>query len=120
MPANGRQHCPPGTYATAAETLWPGTRLAFDDAIALARAFQQDVPSWLKDFEKARKPVVEKLVAAANRSSYWYETFPERMKQDPWRLAYDYMTRSGRMSDERLQAEAPRFFEAVKRRLSPG
>jgi hypothetical protein len=30
------------------------------------------------------------------------------------------MTRSGRMSDERLRAEAPRFFEAVKRRLSPG
>jgi 2-polyprenyl-6-methoxyphenol hydroxylase-like FAD-dependent oxidoreductase len=92
-----------------------GTRLAFDDAIALARSFSEDVSSWLIDFEKLRRPIVEKLVAAANQSSYWYETFPERMKQDPWQLAYDYMTRSGRMTDERLKAEAPRFFAEVKR-----
>jgi 2-polyprenyl-6-methoxyphenol hydroxylase-like FAD-dependent oxidoreductase len=97
-----------------------GTRLAFDDAIALARSFETDVSLWLKNFEKTRRPVVEKIVAAANKSSYWYETFPQRMKQDPWQLAYDYMTRSGRMSVERLQAEAPRFFEAVKRRVNPG
>jgi 2-polyprenyl-6-methoxyphenol hydroxylase-like FAD-dependent oxidoreductase len=87
-----------------------GTRLAFDDAIALARA------ETLGDFEKQRRPVVEKLVAAANRSSYWYEKFPERMAAlDPWDLAYDYMTRSGRMTDERLRAEAPQFMRAVER-----
>jgi 2-polyprenyl-6-methoxyphenol hydroxylase-like FAD-dependent oxidoreductase len=97
-----------------------GTRLAFDDAIELARCFDQDIDLWLRTFEKARRPIVEKIVAAANKSSYWYETFPERMKQDPWQLAYDYMTRSGRMTDDRLKAEAPRFFEAVKRRVSPG
>jgi 2-polyprenyl-6-methoxyphenol hydroxylase-like FAD-dependent oxidoreductase len=99
-----------------------GTRLAFDDAIALARVFEEKTPveKILQDFENQRRPIVEKIVAAANKSSYWYETFPERMKQDPWQLAYDYMTRSGRMTDERLQAEAPRFFEAAKRRLSPG
>jgi 2-polyprenyl-6-methoxyphenol hydroxylase-like FAD-dependent oxidoreductase len=92
-----------------------GTRLAFDDAIALSESLKSgDVEQGLKDFEKARRPVVEKLVAAANRSSYWYETFPERMKQEPWRLAYDYMTRSGRMTDERLQAEAPEFFSFIK------
>jgi 2-polyprenyl-6-methoxyphenol hydroxylase-like FAD-dependent oxidoreductase len=99
-----------------------GTRLAFDDAIALARVFEEKTPveKILQDFENQRRPIVEKIVAAANKSSYWYETFPERMKQDPWQLAYDYMTRSGRMTDERLQAEAPRFFEAVKRRVSRG
>ena len=93
-----------------------GTRLAFDDAIALSNAlgFSKDVSSCLKDFERQRRPVVEKLVAAANQSSYWYETFPERMKQSPWQLAYDYMTRSGRMTDERLKAEAPAFFALVK------
>jgi 2-polyprenyl-6-methoxyphenol hydroxylase-like FAD-dependent oxidoreductase len=96
-----------------------GTRLAFDDAIALARVFDssQDVLTCLKIFETNRRPIVEKLVAAANRSSYWYESFPEKMKLEPWRLAYDYMTRSGRMTDERLKAEAPRFYELVKTRL---
>jgi 2-polyprenyl-6-methoxyphenol hydroxylase-like FAD-dependent oxidoreductase len=86
-----------------------GTRLAFDDAIALARAGS------LEEFEKHRRPVVEKLVAAANRSSYWYEKFPGKMAAlDAWGLAYDYMTRSGRMTDERLRQEAPAFMRAVE------
>ena len=98
-----------------------GTRLAFDDAIALSNAFQREkisVKEALADFEKQRRPVVEKIVAAANRSSYWYETFPERMKQEPWQLAYDYMTRSGRMTDERLGAEAPAFYALIRERLT--
>jgi 2-polyprenyl-6-methoxyphenol hydroxylase-like FAD-dependent oxidoreductase len=97
-----------------------GTRLAFDDAIALAKAFDasEEVSSVLSEFEKSRRPIVEKIVAAANRSSYWYERFPEKMALDPWQLAYDYMTRSGRMTEARLKAEAPRFFDAVKARSS--
>jgi 2-polyprenyl-6-methoxyphenol hydroxylase-like FAD-dependent oxidoreductase len=96
-----------------------GTRLAFDDAIALARAFDMvgdNVSEGLQQFEKARRPVVEKLVAAANQSSYWYERLSAKMALDPWRLAYDYMTRSGRMTDERLREEAPRFMESVEKR----
>jgi len=96
-----------------------GTRLAFDDAIALAKAFADsslNVDSSLKAFEAARRPIVEKLVAAANRSSYWYERFPEKMALEPWALAYDYMTRSGRMTDERLRQEAPQFMALVERR----
>jgi 2-polyprenyl-6-methoxyphenol hydroxylase-like FAD-dependent oxidoreductase len=94
-----------------------GTRLAFDDAIALAKAFADsslNVDSSLKAFEAARRPIVEKLVAAANRSSYWYERFPEKMALEPWALAYDYMTRSGRMTDERLRQEAPQFMALVE------
>ena len=94
-----------------------GTRLAFEDAIALDRAFGEagtDVPAALAAFERARRPVVEKLFAAANRSSYWYEKFPERMRQlDALGLAYDYMTRSGRMSDARLARIAPKFMARV-------
>jgi 2-polyprenyl-6-methoxyphenol hydroxylase-like FAD-dependent oxidoreductase len=97
-----------------------GTRLAMDDAIALARAFQEtgdDVPQALAQFERQRRPVVEKLVAAANLSSYWYERLSEKMALDPWQLAYDYMTRSGRMTPERLRQEAPRFMRAMEARL---
>jgi 2-polyprenyl-6-methoxyphenol hydroxylase-like FAD-dependent oxidoreductase len=96
-----------------------GTRLALDDAIALARAFEaagDDVPKALGEFERQRRPVVEKLVGAANLSSYWYERLSEKMALDPWRLAYDYMTRSGRMTPERLREEAPRFMQMVENR----
>ncbi|HSG66645.1 MAG TPA: FAD-dependent monooxygenase, partial [Gammaproteobacteria bacterium] len=44
-----------------------GTRLAFEDAIALDRAFGEagdDVPRALASFERDRRPVVEKLLAA--------------------------------------------------------
>lgn len=94
-----------------------GTRLAFEDAIALERAFGEsggDVGAALAAFERERRPVVEKLFAAANRSSHWYEQFAERMRRfDALGLAYDYMTRSGRMSDARLREIAPRFMQAV-------
>ena len=95
-----------------------GTRLAFDDAIALDRAFDQsggDVPRWLEAFERERRPVVEKLVGAANSSSYWYERMADKMTLSPFALAYDYMTRSGRMSDERLAETAPRFMAEIDR-----
>jgi benzoate-CoA ligase family protein len=94
-----------------------GTRLAFDDAIALDRAFAEsgdDVPSLLALFERERRPVVEKLVAAANASSYWYERMGDKMALAPLDLAYDYMSRSGRMSDERLAETAPQFMRAVR------
>jgi len=93
-----------------------GTRLAFEDAIALDRAFGEagdDVPAALAAFERERRPVVEKLLAAANASSFWYEDFPARMGLPPWQLAYDYMTRSGRMSDARLAEMAPQFMARV-------
>jgi len=89
-----------------------GTRLAFEDAIALDRAFGvagADVPAALAEFERARRPVVEKIVEAANASSFWYERMAQAMPQAPWRLAYDYMMRSGRMDDARLRETAPKF-----------
>ncbi|HWP23435.1 MAG TPA: FAD-dependent monooxygenase, partial [Candidatus Binatia bacterium] len=93
-----------------------GTRLAFEDAIALDRAFALaggDVPRALAAFELERRPIVEKIIAAADRSSYWYERLAEKMKLPPGELAYDYMTRSGRMTDERLRELSPRFMARV-------
>ncbi len=89
-----------------------GTRLAMEDAIALDRALaaaKDAAPEGLARFEAARRPQVEKIVAAANLSAGWYERIDRIMEQSPEELAYDYMTRTGRVSDERLSAIAPRF-----------
>jgi 2-polyprenyl-6-methoxyphenol hydroxylase-like FAD-dependent oxidoreductase len=94
-----------------------GTRLALEDAIALDCAFGddgRDIPGVLEAFERKRRPIVEKIVAAANASSYWYERIAEKMKLEPWQLAYDYMTRSGRMTDERLRELSPKFMERIE------
>jgi len=40
------------------------------------------------------------------------------MSDEPWQLAYDYMTRSGRMTDERLRQISPKFMERVERARS--
>ncbi|MGH8739090.1 MAG: FAD-dependent monooxygenase [Burkholderiales bacterium] len=100
-----------------------GTRLAFEDAIALVRAFTEageDVSAALAAFERERRPVAEKLLLAASLSSFWYEDFPSRLALAPLELAYGYMTRSGRMSDERLHETAPRFMQSVERARQRG
>ena len=100
-----------------------GTRLAFEDAIALDAAFAEtgeNVDAALAVFEARRRPVVEKLQAAANRSSYWYERFGDEMHHEPVQLAYRYMTRSGRIGDDRLRGMAPRFMAEVDRLRESG
>ncbi len=92
-----------------------GTRLALEDAIALDRALAEtgEVAAALSRFERERRPIVDKMVSAANQSSFWYERLADKMHLEPWELAYDYMTRSGRMSDDRLRATAPAFMAMV-------
>ena len=95
-----------------------GTRLAFEDAIALDRAFGEtggNTERALAAFERERRPIVEKIVSAANASSFWYERLPEKVKMSPLNLAYDYMMRSGRMTEERLRELSPKFMARVSR-----
>lgn len=97
---------------TAHFSIGSGTRLAMEDAIALAKAlseFERDIPGALASFEAARRPVVEKLVAAADASADWYEHFPEHMRLAPRDFAWSYIQRSGRIDPEKLREVAPRF-----------
>ena len=88
-----------------------GTRLAIEDAIALAKALdaEVDVPAALAVYERERKPIVKKLVTAARTSADWYEKFPDHMRLDLMDFAYSYITRSGRIDDARLREMSPRF-----------
>jgi 2-polyprenyl-6-methoxyphenol hydroxylase-like FAD-dependent oxidoreductase len=96
-----------------------GTRLAIEDAIALAKALEAetDTADGLARYEAERKPTVKKLVTAARTSADWYENFPAHMKRDLLDFAHGYITRSGRIDDARLRAMSPQFmarYEAAK------
>src|SRR5205814_9400242 len=67
---------------TAHFSIGSGTRLAMEDAIALVKALQTEsgIENALRSFEAARRPIVDKLVAAADASADWYDHFPEHMK----------------------------------------
>ncbi len=85
-----------------------------EDAIALDRALaahQDDVAAALPAFEAARRPIVEKLVAAADASGAWYEGFAGHMRLAPREFAWSYIQRSGRIDPERLRRTSPRFVE---------
>ena len=96
---------------TAHFSIGSGTRLAMEDAIALVKALGEhdELPDALAAFEAARRPIVEKLVAAADASGAWYDRFPEHMNLSPRDFAWSYIQRSGRVDPERLARISPRF-----------
>ncbi|HJS77605.1 MAG TPA: FAD-dependent monooxygenase [Burkholderiales bacterium] len=98
---------------TAHFSIGSGTRLAMEDAIALVKAFEGEakIDIALRNFELARRPIVEKLVAAADASGAWYDRFPEHMKLAPREFAWSYIQRSGRIDPERLRKTSPRFVD---------
>ncbi|HXV80692.1 MAG TPA: FAD-dependent monooxygenase [Candidatus Binatia bacterium] len=102
---------------TAHFSIGSGTRLAMEDAIALAKALEQhaeDVPAALAAYENARKLIVTRLVTAANSSAAWYERFAEHMALAPMEFAMSYITRSGRVDLERLRRSSPAFVAAYE------
>src|SRR6185503_3809022 len=90
-----------------------GTKLAMEDAIALAESFQQatNVSEALTHFEMTRRPVIEDYQAAAFESMRWFENARQYMHLRPIELAYVLMTRSGRVSYEDLKRRDPQFIQ---------
>jgi len=98
---------------TAHFSIGSGTRLAMEDAIALNKALAEEpsLEKALAAFEAARRPIVDKLVAAADASGAWYERFPEHMKLAPREFAWSYIQRSGRVDPARLRKISPKFVD---------
>ncbi len=97
---------------TAHFSIGSGTRLALEDVIALVKALESepaDIGAALARYEATRKPILGKLMTAANASAAWHEHFPEHMALPPRDFAMSYMTRSGRIDPARLREMAPEF-----------
>lgn len=102
---------------TAHFSIGSGTKLAMEDAIALAGALEQypDLESALNAYELERKPVVEVFQRAATESQTYFETIKRYLGLEPMQFAFQLLTRSGRITYDDLRFRDVRFGEAVDR-----
>ena len=96
---------------TAHFSIGSGTKLAMEDAIALAESFRQtsDVQSALSHFAETRRPVIEQYQGAAFDSMVWFENVRQYMHARPIDLAFSVMTRSGKVTYDDLKRRDPEF-----------
>ncbi|WP_445521388.1 FAD-dependent monooxygenase [Streptomyces sp. NEAU-174] len=85
---------------TAHYSIGSGTKLALEDAIALARALvgEASIAAALERYEALRRPWVERFQTIAARSHVWWKNFPRRLDLTPARLMTSYMTRAGNVT----------------------
>lgn len=102
---------------TAHFSIGSGTKLAMEDAIALATALEQqaDIESALNEYELERKPVVEIFQNAAQVSQAYFETIKRYLGLEPVPFTFQLLTRSGRISYDDLRLRDPRFGDTVDR-----
>jgi len=96
---------------TAHFSVGSGTKLAMEDAIALAAALgaHADVPEALAAYEAERRPPVESLQRAAQVSLEWFEDTERYMRLEPIQFAFALLTRSLRVTHENLKVRDPAF-----------
>lgn len=100
---------------TAHFSIGSGTKLALEDAVALARAFgeEEDPARALPLFESTRRPRVEQYQRAAIDSLRWFENMADYAHLDPLPFAVEAMTRSKRIDFEKLKQRDPDFVARV-------
>ncbi len=105
---------------TAHFSIGSGTKLALEDAIALARAFDTrpaDVPAALATYEAERKINVLRIQSAARNSTEWFENVARYAHLEPEQFAYSLLTRSQRISHENLRLRDRPWLEGLERWL---
>ncbi|HEV7863756.1 MAG TPA: FAD-dependent monooxygenase, partial [Acidimicrobiia bacterium] len=106
---------------TAHFSIGSGTRLALDDAIALAKAFvaePHDRDAALAAYEADRQPIVERFQEVATDSARYFESVSRYLGFAPEPFAFNLLTRSGRIGHGNLTARDPVLVNRVDRRFS--
>jgi anthraniloyl-CoA monooxygenase len=100
---------------TAHFSIGSGTKLAMEDALALAACLheQPSVVTALAAYEAERKPVVVSTQRAAQASLEWFENLGQYVHQDPLQFAFNILTRSRRVTYDNLRLRDPEFVAEV-------
>jgi anthraniloyl-CoA monooxygenase len=101
---------------TAHFSIGSGTKLAMEDAAALAWAFRdRSVPVWAAtaSYEAERRPIVESTQRAAQASLEWFEGLGRYVHQPRHQFAFNLLTRSRRVTYDNLSLRDPGFVREV-------
>src|SRR5699024_2114199 len=100
---------------TAHFSIGSGTKLAMEDALALAACLHENstVPAALSAYEEERRPVVESTQRAAQASLEWFENIGYYVGQPPVQFVFNLLTRSRRITQENLRLRDPEFARRV-------
>ncbi|QES44385.1 bifunctional salicylyl-CoA 5-hydroxylase/oxidoreductase [Streptomyces venezuelae] len=101
---------------TAHFSIGSGTKLAVEDALALAACLEEktDIPAALRAYEEERRPVVASTQRAARASLEWFERLPDYLDQPPRQFAFNLLTRSRRVTHDNLRLRDADFTRAVE------
>jgi anthraniloyl-CoA monooxygenase len=102
---------------TAHFSIGSGTKLAMEDAIALARELGsgRPLPDAFQAYEKERMTEALRLQNAARNSMEWFENVKRYVHLEPEQFAYSLLTRSQRVSHENLRLRDVGYLEGVER-----
>ncbi|MFF9281789.1 bifunctional salicylyl-CoA 5-hydroxylase/oxidoreductase [Streptomyces griseosporeus] len=102
---------------TAHFSIGSGTKLAVEDALALAACLEEQpsLEQALAAYEEERRPVVASTQRAARASLEWFENLASHLDQPPRQFAFNLLTRSRRVTHDNLRLRDPRFTAAVER-----
>jgi anthraniloyl-CoA monooxygenase len=107
---------------TAHFSIGSGTKLAMEDAIALADTFEKhgtrDIPATLAAFHEARHVDVLRTQRAAETSLAWFENAGRYQTQAPVVFNFNLMTRSRRITYDNLALRDPALVAAVARHVA--
>src|SRR5262245_19510449 len=100
---------------TAHFSIGSGTKLAMEDALALAACLSEEpsLSGALAAYEDERKPVVVSTQRAALASLEWFENLGQYTHQHPLRFAFNILTRSRRVTYDNLRLRDPEFVARV-------
>jgi anthraniloyl-CoA monooxygenase len=103
--------------ASAHFSIGSGTKLAMEDAIALAEAMDKSpsIKAALDVYEHGRREEVEKTQHAADVSLVWFEHVDRFWDFDPVQFAFGVMTRSKAITYDNLKLRAPDFVAEVEK-----
>jgi anthraniloyl-CoA monooxygenase len=101
---------------TAHFSIGSGTKLAMEDAAALAWAFRDEdvsIEEATAAYEEERRPIVESTQRAAQASLEWFEGVGRYVDQERTQFAFNLLTRSRRVTYDNLALRDPGFVDEV-------